>query len=39
ELDHHFNIISTCGFTLEEILNEDLTLIEYPDDIETRRDD
>ena len=27
ELDRHFNILSTCGFTLEEILNEDLTLI------------
>ncbi|CAF1541103.1 unnamed protein product [Rotaria sp. Silwood1] len=38
ELDHHFNIISTCGFTLEEILNEDLTLIKYPDNIE-RSDD
>jgi hypothetical protein len=30
ELDRHFNIIATCGFTLDEILNEDLTLIRRP---------
>ncbi|CAF0987072.1 unnamed protein product [Rotaria sordida] len=39
ELDRHFNIISTCGFTMEEIFDEDLTLIKYPDNIDTRRDD
>lgn len=28
-LDRHFNSITTCGFTFEEIQNEDLTLIRY----------
>ncbi|UJR21698.1 hypothetical protein I4U23_024775 [Adineta vaga] len=27
ELENHFRILSTCGFTLDEILNENLTLI------------
>ena len=27
ELDRHFNIVTTCGFTIDEILHEDLTLI------------
>jgi hypothetical protein len=30
-LDRHFNILATCGFTLNEILHEDLTLIKYRD--------
>lgn len=30
ELDEHFNIINSSGFTLDEILREDLTLIVYP---------
>ncbi|CAF2132590.1 unnamed protein product [Rotaria magnacalcarata] len=30
QVDAHFNTITTCGFTLEEILEEDLTLIKYP---------
>jgi hypothetical protein len=29
ELDRHFNIIGASGFTLDEILDEDLTLIRY----------
>ncbi|CAF1567317.1 unnamed protein product, partial [Rotaria sordida] len=33
ELDRHFNIISTSGFTMKEILDEDLTLIKYPDNV------
>ena len=36
-LDRHFNILSSCGFTLEEILHEDLTLINYRDTNSYRR--
>ncbi|CAF0987111.1 unnamed protein product [Rotaria sordida] len=39
ELDRHFNIISTSGFTMKEILDEDLTLIKYPDNVGTRHND
>ncbi|CAF1357770.1 unnamed protein product [Adineta steineri] len=31
QLDEHFNILTTCGFTLDEILKEDLTLIKNRD--------
>ncbi|CAF3756837.1 unnamed protein product [Rotaria socialis] len=30
QVDDHFNTITTCGFTYEEILEEDHTLIKYP---------
>ena len=30
ELNEHFNVLSSCGFTREEILNEDLTVIRRP---------
>lgn len=30
ELNEHFNSLNACGFTVEEILGEDLTLINYP---------
>ena len=38
-LDGHFGILLTCGFTLEEILHEDLTLIDYPANKSSRRFD
>jgi hypothetical protein len=31
QLDRHFNSVTTCGFTRDEILDEDLTLIRYRD--------
>lgn len=31
ELNEHFNVLNSCGFTREEILNEDLTLVRRPD--------
>jgi hypothetical protein len=36
ELDQHFNILTTCGFTLDEILREDLTLIRNRDNVPFR---
>ncbi|CAF1220169.1 unnamed protein product [Rotaria magnacalcarata] len=35
QVDAHFNTITTCGFTFEEILEEDLTLIKHPDNDQT----
>jgi hypothetical protein len=37
ELNEHFNILTTCGFTLDEILHEDLTLIKHRDNTSFRR--
>jgi hypothetical protein len=36
-LDRHFSVLLTCGFTLEEILHEDLTLINYSNNNRFRR--
>jgi len=36
ELDQHFNILNTCGFTLDEILHEDLTLIKHRNNMPSR---
>ena len=36
QVDEHFNTITTCGFTFEEIRGENLTLIKYPDKDQTR---
>jgi hypothetical protein len=37
QLNRHFGILDTCGFTLEEILHEDLTLIRNRNNTRTRR--
>jgi hypothetical protein len=36
QLDQHFNLLTTCGFTKDEILKEDLRLIQYQDDFPYR---
>lgn len=37
ELNEHFNSLNACGFTQEEILNEDLTLIRSRNRLQRRR--
>ncbi|CAF0762510.1 unnamed protein product [Adineta steineri] len=36
KLNHHFHVLDSCGFSVEEILNEDLTLIQGRDRVRRR---